>query len=541
MRAAIYSRFSTDRQNESSIADQVRVCSEYAAREGMEVTTHFEDQGISGAALGNRPGATAMMEAALTRSFDVLLVMDLSRLSRSQADLPKMIDRLVAKGVRIVGVQDGYDSGRKGHKLQAGLSGIIGEAFRDMVKERTYAALESRAKGKRATGGKSYGYDCVGAADSRHLVIDPEEADVVRQIFLRYAAGESSRAIASDLNAKCIPAPGATWKRTTRRKDGKWLSSGVYALLKNEIYRGQRIWNRSQWRKDPDTGVRRRVERPRSEWIVRTEPTLRIVPEDLWSKVQARIHARTVTFASTGISRRGAQPRHLLSGLLTCGVCGSKYIVSGTRPARYVCSSRRNGGAHACSNALSAHKEHAEDSLLDVIKQQLLSPEARKLFVTEYTKGCREQDREASQPAEKQSAKVAKLDRQVEELETMLRDGRLSPAIAGAALEQARSERQAMLEVETRSEERAQTKVMRLYPKAADAFLAQIEKLRESLEDPEIIQRARPLVHGFFGGSVRVRPDGEQLIAEVELSAIPLLKAAGARINDFQNGSGGRI
>jgi hypothetical protein len=124
---------------------------------------------------------------------------------------------------------------------------------------------------------------------------------------------------------------------------------------------------------------------------------------------------------------------------------------------------------------------------------------------------------------------------------TMLRDGRLSPAIAGAALEQARTERKALLNAESRSEERAQTKVMRLYPKAADAFLAQIEKLRESLEDPEIIARARPLVHGFFGGSVKVRPEGKQLIAEVELSALPLLKAAGARINDFQNGSGGRI
>jgi DNA invertase Pin-like site-specific DNA recombinase len=69
-----------------------------------------------------------------------------------------MIDRLVAKGIRIVGVQDGYDSARRGHKLQAGLSGIIGEAFREMVKDRTYAALQSRAKDNRPTGGRAYGY-----------------------------------------------------------------------------------------------------------------------------------------------------------------------------------------------------------------------------------------------------------------------------------------------------------------------------------------------------------------------------------------------
>lgn len=55
-------------------------------------------------------------------------------------------------------MQDGYDSARRGHKLQAGLSGIIGEVFREMVKDRTYAALKSRAKEGRANGGRAYGY-----------------------------------------------------------------------------------------------------------------------------------------------------------------------------------------------------------------------------------------------------------------------------------------------------------------------------------------------------------------------------------------------
>lgn len=141
MRAVIYSRFSTDRQNESSIADQLRVCTEYADRQGWGIVERYEDQGISGAALGNRPGVLRLQEAALARRLDVVLVTDLSRLSRSNGDLSKMIDRPTAKGIRVIGVQDGYDSSRRGHKLQAGLSGIIGEAFREMVKDRTYAAL----------------------------------------------------------------------------------------------------------------------------------------------------------------------------------------------------------------------------------------------------------------------------------------------------------------------------------------------------------------------------------------------------------------
>jgi DNA invertase Pin-like site-specific DNA recombinase len=154
MRAAIYSRFSTDRQSESSIEDQVRICEEYARQNGMTVSERFADHGISGASIGNRPSYIKLREALLARRFDVVLVSDLSRLSRSTGDLNKEIDRFVARGIRVVGVQEGYDSSRKGHKLQAGLSGIMGEAFREMVKERTYAALHTRARARRPTGGK---------------------------------------------------------------------------------------------------------------------------------------------------------------------------------------------------------------------------------------------------------------------------------------------------------------------------------------------------------------------------------------------------
>jgi site-specific DNA recombinase len=208
MKAAVYSRFSTDRQNESSIADQVRVCTEYAAGQGWQTVELFEDQGTA-APRSATARAFSGCRKAFARRFDAVLVTDLSRLSRSQGDLSKMIDRLVARGLRVIGVQDGYGSSRRGHKLQAGLSGIIGEAFREMVKDRTYAALESRAKEKRATGGHAYGYH-----DGK---VDKGEACIVQEIFGRFAEGASCRTIAADLNARRIPSPGASWNRSVRR------------------------------------------------------------------------------------------------------------------------------------------------------------------------------------------------------------------------------------------------------------------------------------------------------------------------------------
>src|SRR6185437_549245 len=82
MRVHTYARYSTDRQTEASIIDQQRRCREYAASRGWSVVTDFTDEGISGAALGNRPGFYQAM-AALGAG-DILLSTDLTRLSRSQ-------------------------------------------------------------------------------------------------------------------------------------------------------------------------------------------------------------------------------------------------------------------------------------------------------------------------------------------------------------------------------------------------------------------------------------------------------------------------
>jgi DNA invertase Pin-like site-specific DNA recombinase len=153
MKPAVYSRRSAARPIESSVVDQVRACAECAARQGWQVLEYCEDQGISGAALANRHGALRRQGSAFARRVDAVLVTDVSPLSCSQHGLSKMIDWLVAKAIRVVGVQDGYDSARRGHKLQASLSGNLGEALPEAVRECRYAPLESPARERRATAG----------------------------------------------------------------------------------------------------------------------------------------------------------------------------------------------------------------------------------------------------------------------------------------------------------------------------------------------------------------------------------------------------
>lgn len=453
--AVIYARFSTELQSESSIADQLRVCRDYATANGWPVVGEFSDRGISGAALGNRPEA----QKAIAAARDVLLVMDLSRLSRSQ-DLAPLLSRLRHRGVRVIGVQDGYDSDSRTARMQAGLSGIMSEEFRAMIADRTRSALQMRAKAGQKTGGKAY-----------------DDPLIVPEIFARFAAGESLKGIASDLNRRKIPSPGVDWKPRARPR-GHWLVSTLHTLLRNERYIGRVVWNRSQWVKDPDTGRRARRERPESEWIVTAcEP---IIDMATWTRAQARFKVRV---------GKGGKPSYLLSGILECAVCSSKLIVVGGSQRRYICGTYHAGGEYACSNRATFPRWIAEERILAHVQEQMLSPAA----VVEGVKMLREERTRAEAPVEP-------VDRDVVELERLVREGVLSSEVVAPAL------------AEARRRSRARTGPTDLPWPSEKVWRAAVESMREVLQG-EDMTAAREVLRGLLG-TVRCTPAEGHVVAE---------------------------
>jgi site-specific DNA recombinase len=198
------------------------------------------------------------------------------------------------------------------------------------------AGLEGRARQGKTAGGHSFGYRAAKDTDTGLVELDQVEADVVRRIYRRYAEGASPRRISDELNRDNIAAPGSSWARTERRQKG-WVASVLNGdgkatgILRNPMYREQVIWNRNRWvRSAANSHKRRRIENPRSEWIVREEGRLRIVPQALWEQVRARLRERAHDAGERvkrGLSRVGAKrtgrapSRHLLSGLLKCSEC----------------------------------------------------------------------------------------------------------------------------------------------------------------------------------------------------------------------------
>jgi len=484
--AATYSRFSTDRQTESSITDQQRACTEYAERHGLTIVEHHVDEGISGAAVGNRPALAALERAVLDRRVEVVLVADLSRLSRSQSDLPRIIERWRFRGVRTVGVLDGFDSTSRSARMQAGLSGLMSDELRAGIRDRVHLALESRAKRAEPTGSRLYGFT------SKREPIDAEVA-VVREIFARIAGGETYAAVCASLNVRGVPSPGAKWARTSRRTDGRWLSTTLHELLTNEGYVGRLIWNRSQWVKDPDTGKRQRRERPRAEWVVHERPELAVVDRATWDRVAARLAARS------GTAGKGkARPKYLLSGLLECAACGGAFTVAGSRGGTYYCARHRTA-PDLCGVALGARREPTERLVLPTLYGALLSDEA-----VERGLGLMRRALAAPKVAPEASAEVARLAAQAARLRAMVAAGELDEALAAPMLERITAAQDAA--GRTRA-------VAVLGPRGQleRAYRLTVASLRERLTDADI-GTAREAIRALVG-RIRLADEGGALVA----------------------------
>jgi site-specific DNA recombinase len=107
VRAAIYARFSSELQDERSIIDQVAMARKYAESRGLIVADVYQDAAISGASTINRPGLLRLLADSAATKFDIIVTESLDRLSRSQADIAALYEKLTFHGTRIETLADG--------------------------------------------------------------------------------------------------------------------------------------------------------------------------------------------------------------------------------------------------------------------------------------------------------------------------------------------------------------------------------------------------------------------------------------------------
>ena len=478
-RAALYARYSTDRQSPASIADQLRDCRVLADKLGAGVVAEEGDEELSGASVANRPGLARLMALCEAGGCDLVIAEHTNRIARAGEDGWGIFHRLRELGVRYVTVEEGEVT-----VLHQGLSSLISEQKLEESSHKTRRGLKGVAERGRSAGGRSYGYrlqrlyDGAGERIRGQLEIDEDQANVVRRIHREYAAGASPRAIVHRLNAEGVPGPrGRLWNASTLNGN-KARGNGI---LHNELYAGWLVWGRQTWLKDRRTGKRRARAADPANGVRVEVPALRIIDQDLWAAVQARIAATAVGARNPGVARR---PKHLLSGLVACGCCGGPMIVSG-RPAYFVCSARRERGPAACANGRTAPAAAVEARILTAVREGLLHPAVIESSVEEYRRAATAQ-RLAS------GRRRAELERQL--AEAIRRAGRLVDQVADGQLPGAAvRERLAGLEAERAGLERelatidaaAAGELAIVHPRAAGEYRKMVETLKASLEGAE--------------------------------------------------------
>ena len=211
-------------------------------------------------------------------------------------------------------------------------------------------------------------------------MLTPEQGEVIVRIFTEFANGISPARIAEGLNADGIPGPsGGPWQSTTIRGHAKRQSG----ILRNRAYIGLIVYGQMEFRKDPTTG--KRISVPGKDPLVVGAPDLRIISQDLWDTVAARLETisrKMATDDATGQPlNRVHRQKFLLSGLMTCGGCGGNVSIIGKD--RYGCSTRKNKGT--CDNAQTLTRQKLESRVLASLKTRLLAPEHLEAFVAQVS------------------------------------------------------------------------------------------------------------------------------------------------------------
>ena len=313
-KAAVYCRVSSEAQQErQTIETQVEFAHKYCDLNGIEITTIYRDDGITGTLpMQDRPAGGQLLEDAKEGHFDLLLIFKLDRLGRSTRVILNAVHDLDGMGVLVRSMTEPFDtSDASGRFLLTILAGVA-DLERSNILQRMALGTDRAARDGKWLGGiVPYGYI---VNDDRYLEVnetiipglDMSEADVVRMMYDLCLQGESTIKIAKRLNAIKVPpawiAHGLGGKRRNNTS-ALWNPSRVLGILRSSTYKGIHQY-----------GKRSQRER---ELIERQVPA--IVDTDTWDKAQVILHNNQID------SMKNSKHKYLLRSIIKCENCGSTY------------------------------------------------------------------------------------------------------------------------------------------------------------------------------------------------------------------------
>ena len=342
--AVIYARYSSERQTEQSIEGQLRVCNDYAERNDLKIVGPYIDRAMTGKN-DNRKDFQRMLRDCSKHEWEIVLVYKLDRFSRNKYEMAMHRKTLRDNGVRLVSAMENIPDSPEGIILESLLEGMAEYYSAELAQKVRRGQIESLNKGHWLGGQTPYGYKVV----DKKLVIDEDQAEVVKYIYRQYAAGVIVKDIIKDLTQKGIFNKGKPFTRST-----------MYYLLANEKYSG--------------------VFRYNGETYLNICPKL--LPDPLYNKVHALM-------LQNQFGTKSVEVNYLLRGKVYCGYCGHQIIAeSGTSMTGVVKRYYKCGGRKANSGCQKKNirKEDLENLVINVTVEMFQQENNLELIANEIMK-----------------------------------------------------------------------------------------------------------------------------------------------------------
>jgi DNA invertase Pin-like site-specific DNA recombinase len=376
LRALIYDRVSNDPDGRGlSVADQDSENRAFCARQGYDVVGSIVDNDRSASRRSKqaRPGYAEVRERLAAGGVDVLVCWESSRAQRDLKAYVQVRELCEQHGVLFAYKGRTYDLSRPDDRFSTGLDALLDERYADEVHERVMRGVRSRVAAGRPHGKIPFGYkreyDPTSGAPLRQLV-DEDTAPIVREMVARVLAGEGLYTICRDFNERGVITPQGhrDERRHVVRDDPRgWTPGKLRAQVKNPAIAGIRVANKEKVGPGDWPGIISVVEHQQVTALL-ADPTRRM--------------------------QRGTEPKHLLSGIAECGVCGARCrrTVNRGKP-NYICH-----GVNYDNRACVARRQEPLDAFVrQVVVAWLDRPDALAAFQPADDDGVADAGRELAE------------------------------------------------------------------------------------------------------------------------------------------------
>ena len=385
------SREDGDKHESESITNQKSLLLQYTKENNLRVYHIYIDDGFSGTNC-DRPAFKRLISDIESKKINMVITKDMSRLGRDYIGTGELVEKYFpSKGVRYVAVTDNIDTYLDNSNNDiAPFKAIMNDMYAKDISKKIKSSLKAKQKEGKWVGGRTpFGYD-IDPNNKNHLVINEEQASIVKKIFSMSLEGLSYFKIAKKLTEENVKTPAQyynfEWKSHYNLNYGQWHAKTIQDILTNKNYTGDLVQNK---RSKINYKIKKIVKNNPNDYIVVKNTHEAIIDKDIFNEVQKRL--------PKNVGRCEKKEIHLLDGLLYCGDCGHRISVTPRRKkdnrCYTICNYYRSYMKKKLCTTHSNNYDTLEKIIISSLKELCLNYIDKKFIKEETLKNINKKDK----------------------------------------------------------------------------------------------------------------------------------------------------